>query len=82
MEEISQTHSEEGFFSSASKYDDSEAEASTGGIFHEVAELYRAVAEDTVLGEEKTERRKRGLDLEDVASAMGEGLKAKRAKKE
>jgi hypothetical protein len=34
------------------------------------------------LGEEKTERRKRGLSVEDVAEAMGEGLKGKRRKVE
>lgn len=82
VEEISQTHSEEGLFSSATKSEDPEVASSTLGIFHEIAELYRAVAEDTVLGEEKTERRKRGLDVEDVAAAMGEGLKSKRAKEE
>ncbi|CAG8974137.1 hypothetical protein HYALB_00002774 [Hymenoscyphus albidus] len=79
MEEISQTHSEEGNFSSST-----ESRDTSHGIFHEIAELYRTVAEDTVLGEEKTDKRKRGLDVEDVAAAMGEGLKekAKRARKE
>ncbi|KAG9237588.1 6-phosphogluconate dehydrogenase [Amylocarpus encephaloides] len=75
MEEISQTHDEEGGFPPAPP------SSSPSGIFMEIAQVYRSVAEDTVLGEEKTERRKRGRTLEDVAEAMGEGLK-KRAKKE
>ncbi|KAM3086609.1 hypothetical protein ACMFMG_000735 [Clarireedia jacksonii] len=58
------------------------------GIFAEVAEVFRIVADETVLGEEKTEKRKRGLTIEDVAICVGEGLdgmkerKLKRAKKE
>jgi hypothetical protein len=35
-----------------------------------------------LLGEEKTERRKRGLTVEDVAEAMSEGLQAKKRKTE
>ncbi|RDL36773.1 6-phosphogluconate dehydrogenase C-terminal [Venustampulla echinocandica] len=77
MEEISQTHAEEGGFPSSSS-----KTPSTGGIFTEIASLYKVVAEDTILGEEKTERRKRGRTIEDVAAAMGEGLAAKRKKKE
>lgn len=69
MEEIGVAHSEDGGFEGNGK-----------GIFDAVAELYRAVAEDTVLGEEKTESRKRGKTVEDVAAAMGEGLRAKRRK--
>ncbi|KAH6671247.1 6-phosphogluconate dehydrogenase [Halenospora varia] len=68
MEEIAQTHEEFGNFPK---------EAS---IFHPISKLYKAMAEDTVLGEEKTERRKRGLTIEDVAEAMGDGLKAKKRK--
>jgi hypothetical protein len=49
-------------------------------VFKGVADLYRFVAEDTVLGEERVESRKRGRTAEDVASAIGEGVKAKRAK--
>jgi hypothetical protein len=33
-----------------------------------------------VLGEEKTERRKRGRTVEDVADAVGEGLRQKKRK--
>ncbi|KAF4626794.1 hypothetical protein G7Y89_g11360 [Cudoniella acicularis] len=70
MEEIAQTHEEEGNFS---------PEAS---LFTPIAKIYKTVAEDTILGEEKTERRKRGLTMEDVAQAMGDGLKAKKRKTE
>lgn len=60
--------------------------ASEGGldcgeeVFKGVAELYRFVAEDTVLGEERIESRKRGRSAEDVANAVAEGVRAKRAK--
>jgi hypothetical protein len=47
-------------------------------VFKGVAELYRFVAEDTVLGEERVESRKRGRTAEDVATAIGEGLEKKR----
>lgn len=69
VEEISATHEEDGGFESAGK-----------GLFSEVAKVYNSVAYDTILGEEKTERRKRGLTIEDVATAMGEGNGAKRKK--
>ena len=70
MEEIAQTHADEGGFNGSI------------GIYGEVAKVYKSVAEETVLGAEKTERRKRGLTVEDVAEAMGEGLSAKRKKVE
>jgi hypothetical protein len=70
MEEIAQTHADEGGFNGDI------------GIYGEIAKVYKSVAEETVLGEEKTERRKRGLTVEDVAEAMGEGLNAKRKKVE
>ena len=47
-------------------------------VFGGIAEVYRTVAEDTVLGEERTETRKRGRTVEDVAEAMVEGIKKKR----
>ncbi|TAQ86040.1 hypothetical protein B7494_g5622 [Chlorociboria aeruginascens] len=55
MEEIARTHREEGAFESEK------------GVFGEVAAVYKAVANDTILGQEKTERRKRGLTIDDVA---------------
>ena len=72
MEEIAITHADEGGFEGGGE----EGE----GVFGQIAAVYRNVAEDTVLGEEKTERRKRGRTLEDVALAMGEGLLAKKRK--
>ena len=66
MEEIAATYAEEGGFELA--------------LFEGVAGVYRTVAEDTVLGGEKTGDRKRGRTLEDVAAAVGEGLEAKRKK--
>ena len=74
MEEIAITHADEGGFEGGERDGD--------GVFGQIAGVYRSVAEETVLGEEKTERRKRGLTVEDVAGAMGEGLLAKRKKME
>ncbi|EPE25826.1 6-phosphogluconate dehydrogenase C-terminal [Glarea lozoyensis ATCC 20868] len=76
MEEIGITHAEEGGFVGAP------SSSGNSGVFNEIAQVYRSVADDTVLGDEKTERRKRGLTIEDVATAMGEGLRAKRRKEE
>ena len=72
MEEIAITHADEGGFEGG--------EGKGAGVYGQIAKVYKSVAEDTVLGEEKTERRKRGRTLEDVAMAMGEGLRAKRRK--
>jgi hypothetical protein len=66
MEKIAATHTEEAGF-------DLE-------LFQGVAGIFKSVAEDTVLGLEKTGDRKRGRTVEDVAAAMGEGLEAKRKK--
>ncbi|KAI5925240.1 6-phosphogluconate dehydrogenase [Camillea tinctor] len=66
MEEIALTFSEEGGF--------------TPDIFHGAAEVYRTVAEDTELGKEKIGSRKRGLDADDMAAAMTEGMQTKRKK--
>jgi hypothetical protein len=70
MEEIALTYADEGGFNGDI------------GIYGEIAKVYKSVSEDTVLGEEKTERRKRGLTVEDVAEAMSEGLQAKKRKTE
>ncbi|KAI0106202.1 6-phosphogluconate dehydrogenase [Nemania sp. FL0031] len=66
MEEIALTFDEEGGF--------------PPDLFRGVAGVYRAVAEDTVLGEEKVGKRKRGTDVHDMAAAMAEGLENKRKK--
>ncbi|KAH9891410.1 6-phosphogluconate dehydrogenase [Xylariomycetidae sp. FL2044] len=68
MEEIALTFDEEGGFAP--------------DAFVGAAKVYRAVADDTVLGHEKVGRRKRGLDVEDMAAAMTEGLQGKRKKNE
>jgi 3-hydroxyisobutyrate dehydrogenase-like beta-hydroxyacid dehydrogenase len=66
MEEISDTHAVDGGFEPY--------------LFQGAAGVFRSVAEDSVLGEEKIGRRKRGTTAEDVAAAMAEGL-AKKQKK-
>ncbi|KAI1458003.1 6-phosphogluconate dehydrogenase C-terminal domain-like protein [Annulohypoxylon moriforme] len=68
MEEIARTLSEEGGFEPDS--------------FVGAAKVYRIVADDTVLGEEKIGKRKRGTTVEDVAVAVAEGLSTKRKKNE
>ncbi|OAQ95972.1 hypothetical protein LLEC1_02849 [Akanthomyces lecanii] len=64
MEEISKTHVEEGGF-------DPE-------LFLGAASVYRAVADETVLGQEKIGERKRGTTAKDMAAAMVEGLSRKK----
>ncbi|OTA59116.1 6-phosphogluconate dehydrogenase C-terminal domain-like protein [Hypoxylon sp. EC38] len=66
MEEIARTLSEEGGFAPDS--------------FVGAAKVYRTVADDTVLGQEKIGKRKRGTTVEDVAAAMAEGMQTKRKK--
>lgn len=66
MEEIARTLSEEGGFAPDS--------------FTGAAKVYRIVADDTVLGQEKIGKRKRGTTVEDVAEAMVEGMQNKRKK--
>ncbi|XXG98349.1 hypothetical protein Hte_004672 [Hypoxylon texense] len=66
MEEIARTLSEEGGFAPDS--------------FLGAAKVYRTVADDTVLGQEKIGKRKRGTTVEDVAAAMAEGMQTKRKK--
>jgi 3-hydroxyisobutyrate dehydrogenase-like beta-hydroxyacid dehydrogenase len=50
------------------------------GVFDGVAELYSLIANDTVLGEERTEKRKRGTNPEDVAECVREGIARKKHK--
>lgn len=68
MEEISATHEEDGIF--APEY-----------IFKGAAEVFRLVAEDTVLGQEKVGKRERGTDANSVADAILEGVREKRRKR-
>ncbi|KAH7376504.1 6-phosphogluconate dehydrogenase [Plectosphaerella cucumerina] len=69
MEEISATHREDGGFADEA-------------MFRGAAGIYRTIAEDTVLGDEKIGKRKRGTTLEDLAAAVSEGLDKKRKKTE
>ncbi|KAK0618155.1 6-phosphogluconate dehydrogenase [Bombardia bombarda] len=71
MEEISATHAEDGGF-----------REEAAGLFKGAAGVFRTVAEDTVLGEEKVGKRKRRTTAEDVARAMVEGMEGKRKKRE
>lgn len=68
MEEIAATFSEEAGFEK--------------DLFLGVSGVYKTMANDTVLGQEKTSYRNRGKTIEDVASAMNEGLQAKKKKSE
>ncbi|KAI0889126.1 6-phosphogluconate dehydrogenase C-terminal domain-like protein [Annulohypoxylon maeteangense] len=68
MEEIARTLQEEGGFEPDS--------------FIGAAKVYRLVADDTVLGEEKIGKRKRGTTVEDMAVAVAEGLQSKKKKNE
>ncbi|KAJ0121321.1 6-phosphogluconate dehydrogenase [Diaporthe amygdali] len=66
MEEIAKTHAEEGGFEDY--------------LFKGAAGVFQAVAQDTVLGQEKVGQRKRGRTAEDVAAAMAEGMEKRRKK--
>lgn len=68
MEEISATHAGE----------DEDGGWGDEFIFRGAAEVFRTVAEDTVLGREQIGKRKRGKNAEDVAAAVVEGLKKRR----
>lgn len=66
MEEMADTFSEVGGWSPL--------------LFQGAATVYRDVAADEVLGQEKVGKRKRGTTVEDVAKVMSEGLEKKRKK--
>lgn len=68
MQEISATFHEDGGF------DEDE------DIFGGIAGVYDLVANGTDLGLEKTEDRKRGMDREDVAKLMSEGIEKRKMK--
>lgn len=51
-------------------------------LFMNVAEVYRTVAEDTLLGKEIPLQRVRGQTVEDVVALMGEGLQARKLKRD
>ena len=66
MEEIAATMSEEGGFGRE--------------MFEGAAGVFREVAGDQVLGKEKSGKRVRGKDVDDVAKTMAEGMERKRKK--
>ncbi|KAM0481318.1 hypothetical protein ACHAPX_003422 [Trichoderma viride] len=68
MEEISKTFHEEGHWDRT--------------VFEGIAGIYKAVADDGVLGQEKIGKRKRGTSIDDVAALMAEGLERKKKKTE
>ena len=70
MKQIGETFSEEGGFT-----------AGLGGdVFQGISDIYKLVADGTVLGKEKSEKRKRGTKPEDVAECVAEGIQKKRRK--
>lgn len=66
MEEIALTFEEDGGFSQDS--------------FRGAAKVYKAVAEESELGQEKIGKRKRGTTVEDMAAAMAEGMDKRKKK--
>ncbi|KAK4948664.1 hypothetical protein LTR10_012668 [Elasticomyces elasticus] len=79
MREINQTFVDEGGFDPSVLLTDTErAERHANGVFEGIADIYKLIADDTVLGEEKTESRKRGKEVEDVVQCVSEGIAAKK----
>lgn len=56
------------------------AELTGRGRFYGVADVYSAVADDSLLGEEKPGKRVRGKTVEDVVDVLAEGLRSKKRK--
>ena len=52
--------------------------AGRASIFDEVAGIYKFVADETILGQEKVGERVRGKDVDDVASILAEALGEKK----
>ena len=97
MRQIGETFATEGGFDGSVMGDASARESVTspGGsttvglrdgqgmpVYDGIASVYKIVADDTVLGEERTEKRKRGEDVVDVAACVGDGLRRKRKRLE
>nr|KAK5443128.1 hypothetical protein LTR18_005805 [Exophiala xenobiotica] len=84
MRQINETFVEEGGFSpdvlKAVEDGGVGGGAAQAGVFEGVAEVYKLIADDTVLGQERVESRKRGMDVKDVVECIGEGIKAKKRK--
>lgn len=71
MRQIGETFAEDGGFGHG---------GGGGQIYEGIAEIYKLVTEDTVLGEERVEKRKRGTTAEDVAECVKEGIARKKQK--
>jgi hypothetical protein len=71
MEEIGLTFREDGGWQGAREGIEGD------GVFGQIAEIYKYIAEDTVLGQEKTEARSRGTTAEDFVEAVLESRKKK-----
>lgn len=86
MRQINETFVDEGGFDPAvlgteTKHHHQHGETPhANGVFEGIAEVYKLIADDTVLGEEKTEHRKRGTDVEDVVQCISEGITRKKRK--
>lgn len=95
MRQINETFVEEGGFNSAvlspfqengnnGHHNHNLAPVTNGknaaGVFEGIADIYNLVANDTILGEERVEKRKRGTDPEDVAECIREGIVKKKKK--
>ncbi|ETI19378.1 hypothetical protein G647_09210 [Cladophialophora carrionii CBS 160.54] len=95
MRQINETFSEEGGFSAAVLSSSTNGHnghhnqapnhgayngRNLAGIFEGVAEIYKLIADDTILGEERVEKRKRGTNPEDVAECVKEGIAKKKKK--
>lgn len=71
MRQIGETFTEDGGFGHG---------IGGGQIYEGIAEIYKLVTEDTVLGEERVEKRKRGTTAEDVAECVRDGIARKKQK--
>jgi 3-hydroxyisobutyrate dehydrogenase-like beta-hydroxyacid dehydrogenase len=71
MRQIGETFTEDGGFGHG---------IGGGQIYEGIAEIYKLIADDTVLGEERVEKRKRGTTAEDVADCVKEGIARKKQK--
>ncbi|MCJ1287771.1 hypothetical protein MMC26_007123 [Xylographa opegraphella] len=77
MEEIARTMEEFGGFACRRSEETEENEIGKGkggDLFRGVSDVYRFVADETVLGQEKTESRQRGMTAEDVAALCAEAM--------
>ena len=82
MREIAQTFDAAGFGGSSDGKHGHVMGNGGSEVFKAMADVWGLVADDTELGKEKTEKRKRGTTVEDVTKAMEDGMQGKRKKRE